>query len=249
MIAYTKSSLKVAEFYYQPPTSEKGLDIARCFYQASPVEGTRQEVFHTIQIDLTQEPEQLLAAMKKDVRYQIRLAEREGVTTQASSNPSDEWMQQFYAFYDEFAITKQLPPANRNRLNAMREAGMLDLSRSLDVNGNVIVWHCTLKTPTAARIVHSCSLRADAAAKVISAANCLLHFHDMTRFRSENMAIYDFGGWYAGQTDEPKLRINKFKEGFGGKIVQFYNVDRGVTVRGSLAIRAQGLLESWKERN
>ncbi|BDC49335.1 hypothetical protein F183_A16510 [Bryobacterales bacterium F-183] len=250
MIVYNKQFLKIAEFYYQPPVAERGLDIARCYYQQAPIEGTQQTVFHTLQIDLTQDAEQILAAMKKDNRQQIRYAERDGIATEGSSAPSDEWMQQFFAFYDAFAQGKGLPPANRARLIAMREANMLDLSRAIDPqSGETIVWHCTLLTPQAARLVHSASLARDAAqSRTTARANCWLHWQDIVRFREAGLATYDFGGWYAGEEDEAKLRINKFKESFGGKVVQLYNVDRGLTLRGAVAIRARHLLENWKER-
>jgi hypothetical protein len=251
MIVYSKPFLKIAEFYYQAPTEARGgLDIARCFYQESPIEGTQQEVFHTLQIDLRQDAEEILASMKKDNRQQIRYAERDGVRTESSSEPGAEWMREFFAFYDQFAQGKGLPPGNRGRLMAMREANMLDLSRAIDPqSGEVVVWHCTLRTPGAARLVHSASLARDAAqSRTTGRANCWLHWQDILRFREAGLAAYDFGGWYAGETDEAKLRINKFKESFGGKVVQLYNVDRGLTLRGAMAIRARHLLDVWKER-
>lgn len=251
MIVYNKPFLKIAEFYYQPPVEGRnGLDIARCYYQESPIEGTQQSVFHTLQIELTQDADQILAGMKKDNRQQIRYAEREGIKTEASNSPDTRWMQEFFTFYDAFAQGKGLPPANRARLAAMREANMLDLSRAIDpVTGDTLVWHCTLRTPSAARLVHSASLARDAEqSRTTGRANRGLHWQDMLRFREAGLATYDFGGWYAGDTDEAKLRINKFKESFGGKVVQLYNVDRGLTLRGAVAIRARHLLETWKER-
>jgi hypothetical protein len=248
MVAYTKSNLKIAEFYYRPPASEGGLDIARCFYQAERIDGAVQSEFHTLQVDLRPEPEQLLAAMKKNNRYSIRWAARENIVTESSSNPGEAWMRDFFAFYDEFAKGKGLPPANRERLGAMRAAGMLDLSRALDAEGNPIVWHCALRTPAAVRLMHSCSLHREANPQFTGHANCYLHWMDFLRFREEGFPVFDFGGWYAGQDDAPKLRINAFKESFGGAVVKLYNVDRGVTVRGSIAVRARHLLESWREK-
>jgi hypothetical protein len=249
MIAYNKSGLKISEFYYKMPGHPgSGLDIARCYFQPEALGGTHQSVFHTLQIDLTQEEDSILAGMKKDNRQSIRYAERDGVRTESQTlHPSKDWLLEFYAFYDSFAASKNLAPANRARLGAMGDAGMLDLSRAIDAQGETLVWHCTLLTESAARLMHSASMPRDAAhARLVGRANCFLHWKDMQKFRQAGLRTYDFGGWYAGNQCESKLRINKFKESFGGQVVQLYNIDKGLTLRGALAIRARHLMEAWQ---
>ncbi len=59
----------------------------------------------------------------------------------------------------------------------------------------------------------------------------------MLRFREMGFTTYDLGGWYSGQDDLEKLNINRFKEGFGGRVAPQYNTDHGVTLKGILAIR------------
>ena len=59
----------------------------------------------------------------------------------------------------------------------------------------------------------------------------------------------DLGGWYSGQEDAEKLNVNKFKEGFGGRVAAQYNTDRGVTLKGVLAVqlrRAVGVIRGHK---
>lgn len=43
----------------------------------------------TLQLDLTQSPEHILANMRKNTRYEVRKAEREKITTQFSKNPEE----------------------------------------------------------------------------------------------------------------------------------------------------------------
>jgi len=50
-----------------------------------------------------------------------------------------------------------------------------------------------------------------------------LHWFDIQYFKTYSFINYDFGGWYSGSTDIKKLRINKFKEEFGGEIKEFFN--------------------------
>ena len=73
-------------------------------------------------------------------------------------------------------------------------------------------------------------------AAYIGRANRLHHWLDVLRFRDEGFAIYDFGGWYAGRENEELLRINCFKESFGGKVVFHYKCDQGLSWKGSLAL-------------
>jgi hypothetical protein len=67
-------------------------------------------------------------------------------------------------------------------------------------------------------------------------ANRLHHWSDILRFRDERFAIYDFGGWYPGTHDQALLRVNLFKESFGGELVTQYNCDQGVTWKGNLGL-------------
>jgi hypothetical protein len=103
------------------------------------------------------------------------------------------------------------------------------------------VWHCYVKAGRWVRLVHSASLFRAAAEKaqqnLTSRANRYLHWLDMFRFGESGIDTYDFGGWYSGQEDQEKLRINQFKEGFGGTVASQYNGDRGITLKGILALR------------
>ena len=69
----------------------------------------------------------------------------------------------------------------------------------------------------------------------------------MLRFRDEGFSIYDLGGWYQGKDSQDQLRINCFKERFGGELVLQYNCDEPITRKGEFALwmraAAQRLLQ------
>ncbi|MGJ5816560.1 hypothetical protein [Paludibaculum fermentans] len=247
MITYSKKGLRVAEAYYDEPAIQSGADVLRCLNYAQPIHGGNSQAFHTIHIDLCRTPEEIFAEMNSTTRNDSRRAEREGVTCEAQSQPGDAWLNEFFAFFEEFAAAKGLPSPNRDRITGMRDAGILDLSRALDADGNVLVWHCQYGAQARIRLLHSASLFRHTEDKerirLISRANRFLHYRDMVRFRESGFAIYDFGGWYAGQDDEEKLRINKFKESFGGQVVRVFNSDRGLTMKGVLAVYARQALD------
>ena len=85
-------------------------------------------------------------------------------------------------------------------------------------------------------------------AALVSRANRLHHWADIQRFREEGLAIYDFGGWYTGREDSEKLRVNRFKESFGGQAVHEYSADRANTWKGVAALGARRLRQELVRR-
>ena len=55
---------------------------------------------------------------------------------------------------------------------------------------------------------------------LISRANTLLHYQDMLYFQSLDFKTYDFGGYAIDTTDTSILNINRFKDGFRGKVIK-----------------------------
>jgi hypothetical protein len=58
----------------------------------------------------------------------------------------------------------------------------------------------------------------------------------MLRFREKGVLVFDFGGYYTGDQDEEKLRINGFKDEFGGVVINEFNCEQPITVKGKLAL-------------
>jgi hypothetical protein len=239
MVIYEKSKLKVAEVFFDEPASSAAADIIRYHYRTVPVSQWRTSELQTLWIDLTAGPDSILSGMNADTRHKIRRAAKDDAVYESQSQPDETWMTDFFQFYDRFAAVKGLPPANRIRLKAMQQHGMLDLSRVCGVNDQVLVWHAHVRGNDRARLLHSASVFRELdkeAANRVGRANRLHHWADMLRFRDEGLPVYDFGGWYGGSEDEAKLRINEFKRGFGGRVVAQYNADRPGTWKGAAAL-------------
>ena len=159
-------------------------------------------------------------------------------------------MAAFYDFYDRFADSRQLLRVNRTRVDALARHGMFSLSR-VSAGGRVLVWHAYLRGGARACLMHSASFFRQAGpgeAALVSRANRFHHWADMERFREEGLAIYDFGGWYAGREDIEKLRVNRFKESFGGEAVHEYSADRANTWKGAAALGARRLRQELAQR-
>ena len=73
-------------------------------------------------------------------------------------------------------------------------------------------------------------------------ANRLLHWGDMLRFRELGVATYDLGGWYTEHRDEALLKINSFKEEFGGSVVHEWDAYRPTSPRGRAYLLTRDLM-------
>ena len=246
MVTYHKSALKVAEVFFDDTAERLAADVIRYQHRSLPVPNGRSTQLHTLWIDLTTNPDAIFAGMNADTRHKIRRAMKDTGVYEFSSAADALWLADFFEFYDRFAESKKLPPANRMRLNAMRQEGILDLSRMRDEDGTVLVWHAHVRGANRVRLLHSASIFREfnkEAANRISRINRLHHWSDIQRFRQSGLPTYDFGGWYAGAEDTAKLRINDFKRGFGGVIVEQYCADCPGSWKGAAAL---GLRQAYR---
>lgn len=176
--------------------------------------------FFTIHIDLKPSEEELLSAMDKGTTYEIRRAEREGVTADADGNVED-----FIPFFNAFAETKGIEGTD---LNYMKYDKSMVITRAFH-GDDLLVMHAYVEDDKRGRLNMSASrlIGEDEDFKksraLIGYANRYLHYQDILHFKNSGKGIYDFGG-YAKDTNEKAMAgINKFKLGFGGEVVEEFN--------------------------
>jgi hypothetical protein len=239
---------ELAEVFFGGDVEASGADVIEFLQHPRPVGGAPFQEAWTLLVELTPPPAQLRAAMNKTTRYEIKRAEeRDGLhysSWDASSRalPLDA----FLRFFNRFAASKGLDRAPAQRLRAMARAGVLDLSCATDGDGTVLVWHAHLRAPGRVRLLHSTSLfreqQNSADRSRIGRANRWHHWRDMLRFRDEGFSTFDLGGWYAGEDDAELLRINQYKQAFGGRLVKEYNFSIAGSTRGRLVLLARRAL-------
>lgn len=239
--------MRIGEVYFHDAGTMAGVDIIRYHQVRRPPGRGVSRSFSTLVIDLTQQETQLLGAVKKDCRMEIRRAAREGLLYQFCFPAEAVDVDIFSDFYDRFAAQAGLPPANRGRLRAIAESGALDLSASLDGDGNVLARHAYFRAPERTRLLHSASLYREAASAgraLIGRANRHSHWCDIIRHKNDGVLLYDFGGFYSGSADAQKIGINHFKQEFGGRLITEFTCDVGASVVGRMALRIRSLLGS-----
>jgi hypothetical protein len=246
MVISSRLSIRIADFFFYEEDCPVDVDIRRFTQLSAPKDGLVCTPFSTIIIDVSQEPRVLLSKMKRDTRYDIRRAtEREGFLYDYWSEPSAQVITEFADFYDQFAAQTNRLKLPRARFSDLARASVLDISRISSPEGEPLIWHSHYHAGDRARLLESASLyrkTADSTHRTyVGRANRYHHWRDMLRLKELGCTTYDFGGWYAGKEDVHKLRINAFKEEFGGTVVQNFNCLEAVTLKGKIAARMLSL--------
>lgn len=177
--------------------------------------------FVTLITDLRRTEDELFIGIQKNGRYEIRRAEREGITFRhydSSIKPGE--LEQVISFYNLFVDTKEelcfklsyeyLKPYIE------QEAFWCTVAMKDD---EILVAHFYYGDGTRIRLWYSASLfrNEDDSGKKgeVGRANRFLHWKDMRYFKQAGFQIYDWGG-YSERKDV--AGISKFKKSFGGEI-------------------------------
>lgn len=237
MVSYRKHGLRMAELWLDAPIERPaGCDLLVLHQYSRLPQGAFGWPFTTLTLNLQASEEQLLEGLNRDTKYKVRrAASKDQVECLCEAQASQAVCDEFRRFYNAFAAAKGLTLLSHEQLWARARGGTLRFSRAV-CQGETVVWHVHAVTPDKASLLHSASLFRQVddneARAVIGRANRLLHWRDMLAFKADGLSVYDFGGWYAGDTDQDLLRINQFKEGFGGQRTEQVNGGIALSWRG-----------------
>lgn len=248
-ISFRRRGIRIREVYFEDEAgiAGRGTDLVRILAVPATSGGRSARQSHTAVVDLTLATDDLLAAMAKGTRYEIRRArDKDGLDAAAFEEPEPGTVREFADYYDEFAKSKQLSPIFRPRLEAMAGAGILTLTRTPAEGADPLVWHAYARSPRHALLLYSASLfrnEEDPGARAAAGrANRFLHWHDMLHFKMSGCVSYDLGGIDIDGRGEQTARIASFKRGFGGLVQPTYAWSSPATVRGRIAYAALAML-------
>jgi hypothetical protein len=182
-----------------------------------PVTGYQRQSFYTKIINLNTETSVFEAGFDKNTSYEIRRALKDGVETSIEND-----LACFINFYNLFAGSKEL---SKLTSTFYRYKPNVVITKAT-YNNEDLVMHAYLIDDNLKRVrlLHSASLfriENDTQSRAITGrANRLLHFKDMCHFKEIGYQTYDLGGYALDTTDEALLKINQFKDSFGGTLVQ-----------------------------
>jgi hypothetical protein len=252
MVVLERRLYRTAVVFFDDKPDLRGIDIVRYFHRRAPV-GAAFSESPTLLIDLTRTPDELLADMRKDTRYEIRRAgEKDRITYQCLNAADGATLLRFYDVYDRFAALKSLAPADRRTLTAYSRSGALDLSTVSSPDGAVLVWHAYVRNEQRARLLHSVSVLSETTDKearaLLGRANRFHHWKDILRFKEAGLREYDFGGWAKDPPSEELRNVVRFKESFGGRVAQEYNFVTGRTLKGRLVLELERAYVRFRQR-
>lgn len=207
----------------------------------------------TVVNDLQTSDDELQAVFKKNVRYEIRRAVREGVTV---SHYSQETLS-----YDSDIVTSFVQ-AYKECANSIDGYNLMDVFSerklrnfidnkcihiSVAEKEDVKIYHVYVHDEKETVLIYSISnFRANKEDEYIAGmANKLLHFEDMKYFRDLGLSIYDWGNI---SSDTDFNGIDVFKMSFGGNISKCYSTFYGNTLKGKLLVFAKKTISNRKKQ-
>ncbi len=184
---------------------------------------------HTVIADLTKSEEQLLAAMHQKTRYNIRVAEKHGVTFREALRDDahlfEHDVEVFWGMLDETASRDKFSTHERKYYRTMLDVLSPKKSEGLrtrmffaEYQGRAVAAAMTGEFGDTVTYLHGASVAGDR--KVM--APYLLHWHIMKDAKARGFAKYDF--WGVAPSDDaehPWAGITRFKTGFGGDRVEY----------------------------
>ena len=179
--------------------------------------GFHKEEMNTLINSLVLEEEELFSLFSKNTSYEIRRSIKDSVVDINTSGSLDD----FITLYNQFASSRGWNPYRKNN-----ELSNFFQVTTCSYKSEIIIAHLYIKDSYSQRVslkssvsvideISDKSIRA-----IIGRANRHLHFMDMLYFKKCDYKEYDFGGYDTNNKFDPKKKgINKFKDGFGGKLV------------------------------
>lgn len=247
----------------------KGVDVIDCWYAGQrpdrkgiiryrealmPV-GDRPREFHTLVSDLTKTEDEILADFSKNCRYEVRRAQREGITNEfyLGGGITETQIAEFGDYFQAFWKSKgtdysdQEKEKCREQIRQYAQADAFAITAA-KADGEILVFHTYIVDEAYARLYQSASwFRVDerVSASTVGYANRALHYADMLWFKGMGKTRYDWGG--AG-TEKEVESIARFKESFGGTPRVYYDGEETVGISAGLYRKLTGFIGALTEK-
>ena len=240
--------LLIRDFWFvhdREKENEKGVDYVQYHDVLSVIldkKGiVKETIGKTIVNDISGDLNEILKLFKKNTRYEIRRAEKDGCSAQlfwsdqlrANTALLEEFDREHKKMFQKKGhdYKSELP----NMMGALKR-NMLALSVVYLPDGNPCAYHVYIVGNKVARLLHSVSvfreMKTSAERASIGRANRYLHFMDIKALKEKGYATYDWGGY---SESEDQISITEFKESFGGEIRDVYRYIFAVSLIARLA--------------
>ena len=173
---------------------------------------------HTVMIDLTKTEDELLADMRRQTRYEVRQAEKQGIDV--TRDNSEEIFEEFHQVQAETAKRQGFVPPSLKVLMAERAAfsnnATIYVAKTAD--GEVIAYGLIIKAGREGDYYEAASTLLN---RKLPGAYALL-WQAMKDLKKEGFERFNLWGIApAGQPNHRYAGVTTFKTGFGGEVVEY----------------------------
>ncbi len=235
------------DVWFDEPWSRQGCDLILFYHWSRPENRSAQAEVHSLELDLTKPEEAIFAGFTSSTRNQVNRARKEEVIFDSWTAPPAGIIDEFFSFFAEFTRERGLEEtaANANWLRRYAAQQGILLTRASDADRKPLVWHSYYRNAEWVRQLQSVSFFSSSQEKeqrnAVARANRFLHWMDMLECRRLGIAHFDFGGFYSGDSDQKLLRVNAFKQEFGGIRTLRYHSILPVSLKGKALLKARRL--------
>ena len=193
-------------------------------------------------IDLRKEPEEIFAGFSSSMRQDIRRAMRDDeYVIERQEKPSFTEIESFCKYFNVFSRQKGIYTLQAKQLMPFVEKDAFTLTKAMSrENGATLYMMTYIRDESRVSAFHGCSHFRSAKgsiARKLAQANKYLQYQNMLYFRDEGRSLYDLGGYYEDENNEPVSGIDKFKKGFGGEKFLEYSFFYPRTAKGKLFLK------------
>ena len=181
---------------------------------------------------LEKSEDELWSAIKKNVKYDIRRGEKEGIMTVhfLPGEMEGALLRTFSRTFERMYADKGMSVSfEMETVKRYIDCGAMEISVAF-IEGEPGVFHAYICDEDNTRLYYSASAFRQEKEKnaMFARANKLLHWADIRQFRETGRKIYDWGGI---SDPEAPNGIDIFKLSFGGTLTSYYNVrtENGIT--------------------
>lgn len=172
---------------------------------------------HTVMIDLSKSEDELLSSMRRQTRYEVRRADKLGITVSKSSD--ETIFKEFHAVQVETARRQNFVPPSLKTLLAEREAfgDKITIYKAIS-EGKPVAYGLIIKNGKEADYYEAASTELN---RKLPGAYALL-WQAMKDLKAEGYERFNLWGIApAGQPHHRYAGVTTFKTGFGGEVIEF----------------------------
>ena len=254
---YKQSGFNVLELHYLrglesstiSSQSHSNIDIIKINQANENISGNLQKAC-TLHIDLTQSNDVIFKSFRPTTRNEIRRnLNKDKVEYTYEENLDDKRIKSFVNNLTKFTKAKNFHKDCRTdedymlrQINDFKEHSLLT---AVTINDIVLSEHLYFYDDNKARYMYGISHRLnniDIPRNTVGRSNRGLHWFDIQEFKKRGIKTYDLGGVTCNSADNGLQNVRKFKEGFSQNMVDEYNGNIAVSLRGRFALLVKSII-------